>query len=309
MKISTFISLILFLVFSLSADAQLWEKFKKNTQDKISERIVDKVENDISEDLADRAMRQLDNIYEDLWRKSYNDANDEDLSEEEFSEMLTDMGDDFNEALGELNKAAEVPEQYDFNVIVDYTSTDNTGKNVRSEMYFSRTGGIMGLLGVEDGKENIIVMDADNDLMVFFNEKNGKKTAQAIPAMFTIASAMSMGSEESTNYTLPMKSTGRSKSIAGYQSKEYIGENEESTYEIYMSTDLPFDWRNSYGELLKSVIPNMYEENEQKLEGMMMKMIDKDKETGKTTLWEVNKISRLRTSIIKSDYEFIGMDK
>jgi len=294
---------------SSSAEAQLWKRLKNKTKDKISERVQNKVENEISEDLANRAMQKIDNIYEDLWRKSYNDANGEDLSEEEFGEMISELGDDLNEALGELNKAADVPERYDFNIIVDYTHIDESGKKTRSEMFFSRTEGIMGILADSDDKETMMVMDADNDLMVIYNEKDGKKTAQAIPAMFTMASALSMTNTESISYTMPLNSTGNSKSIAGYRSMEYVGENEESTYTIYMSNEMPFDWRDSYGELIKSVMPKMYDENEQKFEGMMMMSDDINKKTGRSSHWEVDKISKLKTSIIKSDYEFVGIEK
>lgn len=291
-----------------TGEAQIWKKLKKNVEDKISERIEDKVVNEISEDIADRAMNNIDKIYEDLWRKSYNDANGEDLSEEEFEEMISSMGDDLNEALGELNKAADVPDRYDFNIIVDHTNIDKNGNKTRSEMYFSRTEGIMGIVAETDGKQTTIVMDAENDLMVIYNDNNGQKTAQAIPSMFTMASVLSMTSEESTTYRMPMKPSGRSKSIAGYNSKEFVGEDDDSTYSIYMSTELPFDWRNSYGELLKSVVPKMYEENEQKFEGMMMRFDEKDKTSGKTTEWFVNKISRLNTSLVKSDYDFKGFE-
>jgi len=304
----TLLVMVCILISAVPSEAQFWKKLKKNVEDKISERVVDKVENEIAEDIADRAMKKIDNLYEDLWRKSYNDANGEDLNEEEFEVMISEMGDDLTEALGELNKAADVPDRYDFNVIVDYAATDESGKETSSEIYFSRTDGIMGLLGNKENKDVIIVMDADNDLMVYYSEKNGKKTAQAIPALFTMASALSMTSEESTTYRLPMKATGVTKSISGYRSKEYKGEDEDSSFLIYMSTEIPFDWRKSYGELLKSVIPNMYEENEEKLEGMMMKVIDTNKKNGKTSHWEVNKISNMRTSIIKSDYEFNGVE-
>ena len=294
--------------FATNSNAQLWEKFKKKTKDKISERVIDKVENEISEDIANRAMKNLDNLYENLWRKSYNEANGEDLNEAEFEEMISTMGDDLNEALGELNKAADVPDQYVFNIIVDYTSLDENGNQVRSEMYFSRTEGIMGIRAITDDKESIIVMDAENDLMVIYNDNGRKKTAQAIPAMFTMTSALAMTSEEAITYRMPLSPTGRTKNIAGYRSKEYIGEDEDRTYTIYMSSELPFDWRNSYGELLKSIVPAMYDENEQKFEGMMMKSIDRNKDSGKESHWEVNKISKLRTSIVKSDYEFKGLE-
>lgn len=308
MKITTFLFTSLFLVFASNADAQLWKKFKENTKDKISKRVQDKIENEISEDLANRAMQKVDNLYEDLWRKSYNDANDEDLSKEEFEDLLKQTGDDLNEALGELNKAADVPPSYNFNVIVDYISTDPSGDELRSEMYFSRSEGIMGILTDNNDKQSIMVMDAENDLMVIYNDINGKRTAQAIPAMFTMTSALSMTSTEAMEYRLPLKLSGRTATIAGYSSREYVGEDEESTFSMYFSNELPFDWRESYGELIKSIVPKMYDENEQKFEGMMMKSVDTNKQTGKSNYWEVKKISNMKTRILKSDFKFQGID-
>ena len=308
MKITTLVFTSLLLLITINVDAQLWKKFKEKTKDKISKRVQDKVENEISEDLANRAMQKLDNLYEDLWRKSYNEANEEDLSKEEFEDLLKQTGDDLNEVLGELNKAAEVPASYNFNVIVDYISKDASGDELSSEIYFSRSEGIMGILTDNNNKQSIMVMDAENDLMVIFNDINGKRTAQAIPAMFTMASALSMTSTEAMEYTLPLKLSGNKESIAGYSSREYIGEDDESTFQLYLSDELPFDWRDSYGELIKSVVPKMYDENEQKFEGMLMKSVETDKKTGKSNYWEVKKISNLKTRILKSDFEFQGID-
>lgn len=77
-------------------------------------------------------MQKIDNIYEDLWRKSYNNANDEDLSQEEFEELLAQTGEGLSEALGKLNKAADVLDRYEFIVIIDYSSVDFDGENHRS---------------------------------------------------------------------------------------------------------------------------------------------------------------------------------
>lgn len=299
--------LVLCCLFVSNADAQLWKKFKERTKDKIKERVEDKVVNEVSEDISNRAMQKVDEIYEDLWRKTYNNANDEDLSEEEFEAMLGELGGDLNEALGELNKAADVPDRYEFTVIVDHSSTDEHGEKMKSEMYFSRTEGIMGILTEADNSQLITVLDADRDLMVMFNDKNGEKSAQAIPAMFTMASMLSMTSEEAQNYELTMKSAGGSKTIAGYSCRKYIAEDDESTFTFYISNELPFDWRSSYGELLKSVVPKMYDENENKLEGMIMQSTETNKKTGKKSHWVVNKISRLNTTIRKSEYTFTGI--
>jgi len=307
MKLRFFLCLMLAIFSSNAMEAQIWKKFKKQANEKFKEKLEDKVVNEISEDLSNRAMSKVDKLYENLWRKSYNEANGEDLNEEEFEALLTSAGNDLNEALGELNKAADVPEQYEFNVIVDYSSVGFDGKELRSEMYFSRTEAIMGILVESDKGQVITVMDAERDLMVMYSDKNGKRSAQAIPALFTMATALSLSSEEAQSYQLPMSPTGKSKNIAGYRSKEYIGEDDESTFRFYMSNELPFDWRNSYGELLKSVIPKMYDENEKALEGMMMETSETQKDTGKKSFWKVNKISKMKTSLNKSEYEFAGI--
>ena len=307
MKLRPLLLLILGLLCSSTTDAQLWKKFKKQAKDKFKEKLEDKVVNEISEDVSNRAMSKIDKLYEELWRKSYNDANGEDLNQEEFEELLSKAGDDITQAMGELNKAADVPPQYDFNVIVDYSSVDFDGEKHRSEIYFSRTEAIMGLVVESKEGQVITVMDAERDLMVIYNDKKGKKSAQAIPALFTMAKALSLTSEEAQSYQFSMSPTGRTESIAGYRSKEYSGEDEDSTFKFYMSAELPFDWRESYGELIKSVIPKMYDENEQAFEGMMMKATETEKKSGKSNYWEVNKISTMRTTLLKSDYEFVGI--
>lgn len=307
MKLRLFLCLITGLICCNNINAQLWKKFKEQTKEKLKERIEDKVVNEISEDVSNRAMEKIDNLYEDLWRKSYNDANGEDLNQEEFEQLLAETGENFNEALGELNKAADVPDQYRFNVIVDYSSVDFEGEEMRSEMYFSRTEAIMGILVESHNGQVITVMDAERDLMVMYSDKNGKRSAQAIPALFTMASALSLTSHEAQAYELTMTATGNTQTIAGYRSKEYKGEDEEGTFRFYMSNELPFDWRNSYGELIKSVIPKMYDQNEKALEGMMMKATETRKDSGKSNYWEVKKISKMTTTLQKSDYEFAGI--
>lgn len=83
-----------------------------------------------------------------------------------------------------------------------------------------------------DAGQVITVMYAQRDLMGMFSNKNGKKSAQAIPALFTISTALSLTSQEAQSYQLSMNATGNSQSIAGYRTKEYQGEDEGSNFKF-----------------------------------------------------------------------------
>ena len=306
MKIFQLIVLVLIFIAPQITYAQLFGKLKKAVQDKVEQRIEDKIVEELSEELANRAMKPINQAFDQFLKSSYENETGEKWDQAKFDSVMTASGGAYMDFLEGMNKAANVPDQYTFDVVLEIETQEESKEKNRTEMMFSTSSSVMGFHQDFDDDDIMMVMDPDNDLMVMFNLK--EKTAQAMPSMFTLTKGLASAYVKDSDYeVLSFEETGKTKKIAGYNSKEYKGETTDAKFNTYLSTELPFDWKDMYGGLIESISPKIYNENYRNLNGMMMKSENVDKKTNKKSKWEVKKVSTVSEKINKSDFKFTGL--
>lgn len=287
--------------------AQLLGKLKRAVQDKVEQRIEDKIVEELSEELANRAMKPINKAFDEFLKSSYENETGEKFDQAKFDSVMTAAGGAYMDFLEGMNKAANVPEEYVFDVVLDVETQEESKEKNRTEMMFSTTSSVMGFHQNFDDDDIMMVMDPDNDLMVMFNLK--EKTAQAMPSMFSLTKGLAAVYVEDSDYkVISFEETGKTKKIAGYNSKEWKGETTDAKFSTYLSTELPFDWKDMYGGLIESIAPKIYNENYKNINGMMMKSENVDKETNKKSKWEVKKVSTASEKIKKGDFKFTGIN-
>ena len=307
MKIFQLIVLVLIFIAPQITHAQLFGKLKKAVQDKVEQRIEDKIVEELSEELANRAMKPINQAFDQFLKSSYENETGEKWDQAKFDSVMTASGGAYMDFLEGMNKAANVPDQYTFDVVLEIETQEESKEKNRTEMMFSTSSSVMGFHQDFDDDDIMMVMDPDNDLMVMFNLK--EKTAQAMPSMFTLTKGLASAYVKDSDYeVLSFEETGKTKKIAGYNSKEYKGETTDAKFNTYLSTELPFDWKDMYGGLIESISPKIYNENYRNLNGMMMKSENVDKKTNKKSKWEVKKVSTVSEKINKSDFKFTGLN-
>lgn len=290
------------------SNAQLLNRLKKRTMDKIENRIEDKIVEEVSSELARRAMRPIDQAVDNMIKQSYRDEYGEDLTDEEIEEIMNSAGKNYAAFLEGMNKAADLPPSYnlDFSMIVEHE--DYKKKKSQSEFFFSKDKPIIAIKQVSE-EQQLVLIDMEKDIIVLYSEKDGKKTAQALPSMMKIAGAMIAAEDANMKEEyakMKIEGPGKSKTIAGYKAFQYKAEDEEFKYEYYMSSDLPFNWDNTFAESLKQFAPNAYNASTQQFTGMVMEGETYHKKKKKKSKWKTKSISEKMTNIQNSDYTFPG---
>jgi len=309
MKNSQLLFIILLFITPGLTNAQLLGKLKRAVQDKVEKKIEDKIIEELSEELANRAMKPINKAFDEYIKSSYENETGEKYDQAKFDSLMEASGEAYMDFLGGLNKAANIPDEYSFDYELKIETQEESKEKINTKMYFSKDSGVMGMHQSNDGEEILMVMDPDNDLMALFNQKD--KTAQAMPSMFKLTRAVTSSyiEEVEEDYTLSsFEATGKSKKIAGYKCIEYKGDSPAMKFSTYITTELPFDWRDAYGGIIQSISPRLYnQEGYKDIKGMMMKSESYDKETKKKSKWEVKKVSDNGFKISKSDYTFNGV--
>lgn len=298
---------LLILVLPLNSNAQLFGKLKKAVKDKVEQRIEDKIVEELSEELANRAMKPINQAFDDYLKASYENETGEKYDQAKFDSLMAESGAAYMDFLGSMNKVANVPAQYDFQYVLEIETQEESKDKIKTKMFFTKDTGVMGFHQTEDGQDMFMIMDPENDLMALFN--NEDKTAQAMPSMFTLTNSLAAAYVDEEDFKIwSFEPTGKTKKIAGYNSKEYKGETEFDKFSTYVTDELPFDWRDTYGGLLQAISPKLYnDESYEDINGMMMMSESYDKETKKKSKWEVKKVSSEGFSIRKADYQFNGI--
>lgn len=106
-------------------------------------------------------------------------------------------------------------------------------------------------------QKSLMIFDYKNMSMLILSEKDGQKSgiAMVIPPDSTQNNNESEEKAEVANqedlsaYNMYYKPTGRSKSIAGYNCKEFAYENPEGRVELWATNDLKYDYSSAYGQM------------------------------------------------------------
>ena len=305
--LSLLLPFIFFAGSTTTSQAQLLNRLKNRVIDKIENRIEDKIVEELSEEIARRAMKPIDKAFDQMLYSSYRKEYGEEYNDKQIDSIMQESGRGINEFLTALNKAANVPSAYSLDYHMIMESKEENGDKVENEMWFSESQAIIAMSNI-DQKENMMIIDMDNDVVVMYSDENGKKKAQAIPSMMSIASAYMEANDESfIEKGTQIEGPGKSKNIAGYQAQKYTVESEKTKGEYYISSDVPINWNNVYANAMKQYSPKLYNEATGQVKGMVLEGKFEDKKSKKKSSFKTKKIEKKSLLINNSEYEIKGV--
>jgi hypothetical protein len=170
--------------------------------------------------------------------------------------------------MGMNNVKYETVYNFTSSMSMEMQSTDSLGKQSEKVLYttfFDKNSKSFAMefkgTGKQEGKndETLMIFDYKNWAMLMLGDKgDGKKSGMAFPmAKDSTIEAQQKNPTQQTKATpkdlssanMYYKATGRSKSIAGYNCKEYIYENAEGKGEVWATNDVVFDYSKAYGQM------------------------------------------------------------
>jgi len=299
--------IIVMSVIQSDINAQLLNRLKKKTINKIENQIENLIVDEVSEEIARRAMKPIDKAFEQLlystYRKEYGEAH----SDDHLDSLMQQSGADINQFLSALNEAADIPSAYHLDYHLVMESKEENGDKIISEMWFSETQATIALSG-QEMDQHMIVIDMDNDVVVMYNENDGRKTAQAIPSMMSIASAYMAANDESFfAQGTQIEGPGKSKKIAGYLAQKYTIESDDNKGEYYVSSEVPINWSNLYANAMKQYSPKLYNAGTDQVKGMVLEGKFEDKKSKKKSSFKTKSIKEKKLVIDNADYEIRGI--
>lgn len=314
-----FVSLLLGFVPPKS-EAQIVRDILRKAGNRLEDKAEDMVAEAIAEAVARQLQKKIDNYFEDLAKETYRQdsiraaENGETLEYDNYREMMEQM-------MAGMNDQSKIPESYQFDLLLDVEIQTGKEKD-ESRFLYSKDQAYFAVEQEEDGDINRMVFDLEHDLIVLFNEsKKGEKTAQALPWILSNGALMAAASEE-MRHPVNIKKTGKSKTIAGYSCEQYLGSDEEYNYEFYASPQLSTYWRESMGQFMQRFTNYEFNEELQKIEGLLMESITSPKEAenskpkfrlGKekeeapnpnSDSWRVIRVDHKDYQLNKADYHF-----
>lgn len=266
--------------------------------DKIQRKAEDKLVEELSEHLANKAVQPINNYMDSLFAESY----EQQTGERYDPENSARMSETFTAFLG----TAVVPETYTFNYSLEVEVKDFGAKKSDDMILLINTE--EDVFGIEQysGDDHMrIVFDNVNESVVSYNLD--KKEMLAIPlnsSMMSSFVSMGMQNQEDKYGELRVEKLNKTKEIIGYESEGYRYTTDESKSDVYISDKLPFTWDESFGTMLRQFAANFYKENEEyNMDGMLMEARTTRLEDKKVSEWNTTKISDKKTTIDNSDYE------
>lgn len=301
--------LLTLAIFTQEAEAQLFKKLKKAVGDKIERKVEDRLVDELSEELARRAVKPIDNAFDDMFRNSYKEQYGKEYDDSEYEGDPEKQAEMMNALLGSMYGNVELPDSYDFKykVVIDVHDFGEKKSNEMT-MLIDPDGGGFGMEQKENGEDQIMIFDTKKDQVIIFNNK--EKTAMAIPNVMKMAGTFGRKAmeDEMEKNMKKFEKINKTKDIIGYKSQGYKYESDEDKGEFFVTTNLPFDWTDSFGGLVEQISPNFYKEHpEYKIAGMLMYAKTKRKSDGKESKWEVKKIDDNGLHLKCSDYKLANM--
>lgn len=312
-KMKTIVLLLVICFASSSvAEAQILNRIIRETKREVANKVEDMVVEKTTEAIVKRAMRPIEESFDKILEEAFKEDSTKRADNPGYRDTSTFDYSTFSEYLSSLNNVAELPDSYSFNLSMDIEVDDGDDKNVYT-WHFSEGGEHFALeqLNNKDGKI-IVLMDFNREVNVLYTEeKNGEKTAQAIPSMMKLAAAFAKQSDESDkNQELKVKKTGKTKRIVGYSCDEYKAENEENAFTFYAARKFPVTWDQAYGSVIQQFAPQNAREEYNKIDGMVLESITKTKEKDEViTTMTTKRVDQSKWTIQNSDYTFTGAEK
>jgi len=295
-----FLLATLFLIPTTDAQRGLLKGVLKNTENKIKygaqRMLVDKASDALAGAILRRAERELDKVLRETYEKQEAEARER---------GETPKYRDYGGFLEAMNKAADVPAAYNFDLKLDCAIPSGKDEPQDIVYLFDQEGGVIAFESEAEGSKTLMVMDMDKDLIIMYQDNNGEKKATALPSMMSLGAAMARSEmEEVTGEMANLKATGKSRKIAGYNCNEYEYTYEKEKSLSYVSTDLDFNWPKAFGKMMDKFMPEKNSLPAEAFQGMALEAISYNKKGKEETRWTTNKVSKEKITLNNEEWNF-----
>jgi hypothetical protein len=296
------ICLSILLVGSVEGQGILNRVLKRSMQ-KAENKVEDMLVEKASEAIAQRIYKSMSDAFD----KMLLDASKQDSTyQADYSDSVAiKYGQLAGDWMARMNEAADVPESYSFDHKV-YVVVTSDGDPQSSVLYLNSDGAVFAMEQLEKGEKRICLIDGAKDVVILYMEDSkGKKTAQAIPNMLGIGAAIVNSSADTLMSDWSFKATGKTKKVAGYDSKEYESTDGEYESTFYITDQLDVSWKSSFSGLVDRFAGTQYGNFDDFPNGFMLeshtKKVGKSKEESS---WITEKVDKVSFDIVNADYEF-----
>jgi len=258
----------------------LLKDVSRDVRSGVTDALADKLADKIVEKVVESFSARLDTVLQEAYEADTT-GRDESVSYIDF--------------INNMDESEKVSQTYQFDLATKQKNIDPDGRESYSTNHYSQDGSVLGI----QSEEMFIVLDSKNKIMVTYNLE--EKSAFAFGE-----SLMRFGSKLIPNDLIPsyeLQNSSGNKNILGYNCEKYIGETQESSYELFVATDFPISMERAYSAIGEVFLDERWDESMNDIKGLVLESILTE-ENGDVTHSVVTEIDDTGFTISKSDYTF-----
>ena len=301
MKLFKLLSILLMTGFlSISnTHAQILKKLKKRVQDATEEVIIDKA----ADKEAQETEKAMDSILE--------------IDPDYESDVVKQL----QNSMTQSSEGLPVEDLYKFNTAVFYEmELQETDKSsiVEYIMWFSENENYMAtqvknVSSKASEKENMpvsmfTVLDENHKAMIVFMEEQKLAQLLSMDTLKELSELENESDEIDTDYS-ELKKSGKTKKILGYDCEEFISENSQNKFSMWVTQALDLYQKNMFFSLNESLGGNTFNHIPDEAKGFMMEMHYENLVNGEKSKMTVTKINKQVKSIEPSQYQFMNLSQ
>lgn len=292
LKLTILFPMLLLLSTHVNAQfGRLIERVKDEIGDEITREVTDAVAERIADEIANRAVKKVDNVLDSMFQSTY----------EKDSIDYEGLSRSYGDFLNAMNETADLPDQYQFDILLEIEMTDYNKSKSTMNMLLSKNQSIIGMEQVDQGeKSDIVVIDLENDIVAVYNMK--EKVVQALPNMMSLGATLVQASNEDMT-DFKFERTSQTKRILGYNTTMFKSETDKETSDVYLAENFPINWKDIYTGRMISFLPEHYVQQMESVNGFMLYSETSYKSNGKTSRWETKNITE--DAFIFDNTEFV----
>lgn len=288
------ISCLLVILVINTSQAQILGRVFDRATDRISDRISDEINDAIYREIEKATVRAVDDAMDDMLKDKYR--------EDSISGRTGSA--DYDGFLKAFLTPVDLPATYTFDMVLLADTRDYDGEKSQIEFMLTEDGSLMGLKQMESDQPVFVIFDLVNDVMATYQEEDGKKTVTAIANVMSIGGSYIKANVDEEN-KMTFEKTAKTKKIVGYESHEYLIEDETTSTKAYIAESFPISWKESHSKFLSYMLPTTTKESMP--EGMALMSESKTKKKNKKSSFEVQKVVQGPIVFDNTAYEQIDL--
>jgi|GEM_PF-512767 len=299
MKNTFFIlALLCIYTFTIPLNAQgFLNKLADKAIDRTMQKAEDKLVDQLAEKIANQAVKPINSFIDSLFIESYEKESGEKYDPDNSAKMA--------DALSSMFGTVQLPDMYEFDYTMDIEVKDfGERKANKMKLFVCKDKAYFGMEQEQNNKKMLIVFDNVNSAMVTYDFEKNESMAIPLNSKFMTVLGEKAMEEEVAKQNLKVEETSKTKKIIGFNSKKFLYKTDESDSEVYISTEVPFSWDDSFGSMMTQFAPNFYKNNpEHRVDGMMLQAESKRKKDGKKSEWKTKKLKEEKVILNNSDFK------